>query len=363
MINCCCNVLSFIVTLLLFAALLGTPSFFYDSSKKLDIPIVRESTFHIKHEANVMMGLAWLTIAIIIIVHVFSICWEVDFLYGVALFFIWFTMTIQCAYVDKSSSLKTYLRKNIVQYDLTPKYYGEYNFKRCYKEKLTNETILSCIHSQIEEDYRAFKGSADILMYLMIGCSIASLFFLANECPALCIGIFALLSFIFLAFALPVYTAGMSNRSYYRIALEYSLKNEVNLVPVIATGFVTWIIIITTVILLEIEWFVLGFLGIIAGCILEIVLVVFAINANNALREFKDPNIIEAKKIFYGLTVPHIIICVLLGILLLLAFCVGGSGGGGSTSDGAVASYAERITVIIETPTHYIVKRTTRVYG
>lgn len=82
------------------ATLLAAPSFFNDNNGKYDYPFYKWCSFEIRHETNIMMGLAWLKITTIILANNFGIGWKIEVVhvYGLAILLVWFTMAIQYGY-------------------------------------------------------------------------------------------------------------------------------------------------------------------------------------------------------------------------------------------------------------------------
>lgn len=360
------SIISIVVSVCSLAGLLATPSLFYDNCKRFDNEYFINASFNIRHEANVMMGLAWVTIALLVIGNFLGFC-DLDFVLGIALFFTWFTMTIQCAYVDKSKSALNYLHDSKLEPHSTnmEEYFGKYYFNKCYNANYSSVIVMECIETESEAGFLKFYKSAKACMIYMIVCALLSLVYLASDEFGLSLGIFFIMTVVSLAFSLPVYAAGIMNRQPYKDI--FKVYSEVKLKPLIGLGFASWIVLVLAIVIASFECEAIGFFGIIAAVILEIMVVIYGTSVSEKMKEINIPIIQEAEKIIYGLTIPHIIVLSVLGIVFVVACCCGedSSPSTGTSGGDFVVAYAQRVTYIIETPTQIIIGESTsiQVYG
>lgn len=351
MINLCVAILDIIISINLMAALLGMPTYFYLNRDKFAHELFIDCNFNISHEANVMIGLASVTCVLIIVANFMSLCCDFDILFGVALFFIWLSMTIQCAYIDKTRNVMKFMDDPnfMPTYNTEEDYYGKFITNICDEENITESDWerKDCLKRNIEKELKKFDKNIRIGMYYMIAWTIASLLFIVSEEQSkVILTLFVSLSMIALAYSFPIYTIGMINRHPYKEILK---ENPVDCDIMIGLGFGTWTLFIISVFFGSCDCECIAFTGFIISLIAEAGLVFFGIACSEEVQNIsKEPILIEAGKIMYGLLIPHIIIISILGLILLCACC-------SCVSDSDGDGYVHNVTYIISTPTHIII--------
>ena len=327
---------------IIISGLLVMPSYFFIKCKDFNLKPIEYQGFDMKRAGAICMCVAFLGVASIV-VSTFLICEGGNFVVGVQVFFVLFSMLFNVIYYNRSAEVIHHTIEEPKWYVFEPDIYDPQYIYRiqdwgifysmCTCDNCSFDMVTECISEEYDKKYNDYRESGEIIyIYGIVVNSLVTLTILFDFKSLI---IFFILAILFSQFALPVYVTAVYNRNLPKlfISIYGGAKYIDKILPV---SWIAGVLLILTVIILVFKKsFVLFSFVPYVFCEIGIIIIIFKLRPSDSM--------------FYlmliwddiqGLAIPHCIFLGLGALSLIIGFlclaCCGGGGGSGSGSGGGV---------------------------